>query len=61
MENTLTEQEYERILSNNKDAVEKTSYGVGEMTTAIYLDGKQLAVRIISEDTTEYFKGQDNV
>lgn len=61
MENALTEQEYEAILSNNKDAVEKTSYGVGEMTTAIYLDGKQLAVRIISEDTTEYFKGQDNV
>lgn len=57
----MDKMEYDNLLLEEGN-FEKSSYGVGEMTTVIYdKKGNILATRIITGATTEYFKGELNV
>lgn len=57
----FTQTDYENLLEN-KENYEKSTYGIGEMTTVVYdKNGNVLATRIIDGDNTEYFKGELNV
>ncbi|ADM79978.1 hypothetical protein phiAS5_ORF0135 [Aeromonas phage phiAS5] len=56
----INEVRYNEILATVEGAFERTSYGFGEMTTAIYnKDGKQLAVRIVTDAGTDYEEGEE--
>lgn len=57
----MNEQKYFEILTNKSINVEeRTSYGVGEMISALYDDeGNQLAVRVFDETgEIHYYEGE---